>query len=390
MRPAKSFYFVFYAAGACLIPFLSLHYQDLGLNGRQIGLLTGIVPLITMVATPAWGALADATRKHHLLLLVAIGGLWGAMFAMTRVSTFAALIPIVCFYALFIAPIVPLVDNSVMAGLGERKGEYGRVRVWGSYGWGIAALIVGVIIQQRGLTAAFSIYLLLTIVLFLVGIWLPVREGPGEHTIWHGLRVLLGNGRWLLFLAVALVEGMTLGIFLNYLFLYLEEMGASSIIMAWSLTVATLSEIPIFLYSRRLLARWGAPFVLMLSLLCTVIRAFAYVWMTAPWQVLPISLLHGPAFAAMWSAGVAYADESAPPGLGATAQGMLGGAVFGVGAGLGAFVGGYLYDTAGAVATFQFAGWASLLALLVFVWANRRVFARQLHEVTTTDRGFNG
>jgi MFS family permease len=193
-----------------------------------------------------------------------------------------------------------------------------------------------------------------------------------------GLRVLLRNGRWLLFLAVALVEGMSLGIFLNYLFLYLAEMGASSIIMSWSLTLATVSEIPVFLYSRRLLARWGSPFVLMLSLAITVIRAFAYVFMTAPWQVLPISLLHGPSFAAMWAAGVAYADETAPLGLGSTAQGMFGSAVFGLGAALGAFSGGYLYDTVGAVATFQWAGWASLVALLLFVWMNRRSFVRQL------------
>ncbi|NJN53670.1 MAG: MFS transporter, partial [Anaerolineae bacterium] len=335
MRPAKAFYFLFFGAGACLIPFLTLHYQDLGLSGQQIGLLTGIVPLITMVAASVWGALADATHKHHLLLLAAIAGLWLSIAAMTRVHTFTALIPLVSLYAIFIAPIVPLVDNSVMAGLGEQRAEYGRVRVWGSYGWGIAALIIGVMIEAQGLSIAFTVYLLLLLVLFIIGVRLPVQAGQMGDSVRHGLGLLLGNRRWLLFMAVALVEGMTLGIFLNYLFLYLEEMGASSTLMGLSLTFATLSEIPVFLYSRRLLARWGAPFVLMLSMVGTVIRAFAYVFMTAPWQVLPISLLHGPTFAAMWAAGVAYADESAPPGLGATAQGLFSSVVFGLGAALG-------------------------------------------------------
>lgn len=41
----KAFYFFFYAAAASLIPFLSLYYEHLGLNGRQIGLLTGLMPL---------------------------------------------------------------------------------------------------------------------------------------------------------------------------------------------------------------------------------------------------------------------------------------------------------------------------------------------------------
>ncbi|MBX3057924.1 MAG: MFS transporter [Anaerolineae bacterium] len=385
MRSAKAFYFVFFAAAACLLPFLTLHYQDLGLNGRQIGFLTGIVPLITIVAAAAWGALADATHKHHLLLLVTIAGLWLAIASMTQVTTFAALIPVVCLYAIFAAPIVPLVDNAVMVRLGERRAEYGRVRLWGSVGWGIAALIIGFVIEARGLSITFTLYLLMMIVLFLVSVWLPVPGGPVGESVRRGLRVLLTNRHWLLFTAVALVEGMTLGIFLNYLFLYLNELGASNTIMGLSLTLATVSEIPVFLYSRRLLARWGAPFVLMLSMVGTVIRAFAYAWMTAPWQVLPISLLHGPTFAAMWVAGVAYADENAPPGLGATAQGLFSSAVFGLGAALGAFTGGYLYDAYGAVAAFQWAGWASLAALLLFIGANWRLFARQLAPTSVGD-----
>jgi PPP family 3-phenylpropionic acid transporter len=331
-----------------------------------------------MVAASAWGMLADATHKHRLVLLVTIAGVWVAIAAMTRAETFASLIPVVCLFALAIAPIVPLVDNSVMAGLGERKSEYGRIRVWGSYGWGLAAAIVGIIIQQSGLSSAFIIYLVLMVVLFAISTRLPIYTASLGSSVRHGFRVLMTNGRWLLFLGVALVEGLSLGIFLNYLFLYLDEMGASKTIMGLSLTFATLSEIPVFLYSKKMLERWGAPMLLAFSMGATVIRAFAYVAMTAPWQVLPISLLHGPTFAALWAAGVAYADQTAPAGLGATAQGLFGSAVFGLGAALGAFIGGYLYDVYGAVVAFQFAGWVSLLALLVFLAANRHAFVRRL------------
>lgn len=378
MNIAKLFYFLFFAAGSVLIPFLTLHYQDLGLSGRQIGFLTGIVPLITMVAASFWGMLADATKKYHLLLVAAVGGSWLAVFALSQAETFAAMVPIVCVFAIFLAPIIPLVDNSVMAGLGKRKREYGRVRVWGSYGWGITAAIIGVVIEQTGLSATFVAYLFFMALLLVVAWRLPVYAASIITNVFHGLRTFLTNGRWLLFLSVALIEGMSLGIFLNFLFLYLEEMGASNTVMGLSLTVATLSEIPLFLYSRRLLERWGAPLLLAFSLAATVLRAFAYVSMTAPWQVLPVSLLHGPTFAAMWMAGVAYADETAPAGLGATAQGLFGGVSMGLGVALGAFSGGYLYDTVGAVAAFQWAGLASLIALLIFTLSNREAFSNQL------------
>ncbi len=47
-----SFYFLYFAAFSALMPFFVLFYQRLGFNGAQIGLLTGIPPLITLVAAP--------------------------------------------------------------------------------------------------------------------------------------------------------------------------------------------------------------------------------------------------------------------------------------------------------------------------------------------------
>ncbi len=381
MGYAKAFYFVFFGAAACLIPFLALYYQGLGLSGREIGFLSGIVPLITMFGASIWGMLSDATGKHRLLFLISIGGVWFSVLLMTRASTFLQLIPIVMIYALFFAPIIPLIDNSVMAMLGERGREYGRIRVWGSYGWGISAVIIGLIIERYGLQWGFVGFLSTWLLLLFISSRLPMAVAKAGGKFWQELRVLLSDRSWILFLAVALIEGMSLGIFLSFLFLHLEGMGASRAIMGLSLTAATLSEIPIFLYTRKLLARWNAQFLLAISLLFTVVRAFAYVNMTAPWQVLIISLLHGVTFGLMWTAGVAYANKMAPPGLGATAQGVFAGTVMGLGPALGAFSGGILYDAYGAVVAFQWAAVASLMALVLFVGVNRRSFMRQMQVV---------
>lgn len=378
---ARAFYFMFFAAMACLIPFLTLYYQGLGLSGREIGFLTGIVPLITMFSASIWSMLSDASGKHRLAFLTAIVGTWFCVLLMSQVSTFLLLIPIVAVYAFFFAPIIPLVDNAVMAMLGERGGEYGRQRVWGAYGWGIAAAIIGLIIQRSGLQWSFIGFLTLWLVLLAIGTRLPMVVKSAGGKFWQELRSLLANRHWILFLAVALIEGMSLGIFLNFLFLYLEDMGASRTIMGLSLTAATVSEILVFLYSRKLLARWSAQFLLAVSMIFIVIRALAYVNMTAPWQVLFINLLHGPTFALLWTSGVAYANKMAPPGLGATAQGVFAGTVMGLGSAIGAFSGGFLYDAYGAVVAFQWAGMASLLALILFTWVNRRSFVRQLQPI---------
>lgn len=58
----RAFYFCYFAAGASLLPFLVLYYQQLSLPGFQIGLLSAIPPLTFLVAAPVWGGLAHADR----------------------------------------------------------------------------------------------------------------------------------------------------------------------------------------------------------------------------------------------------------------------------------------------------------------------------------------
>ena len=372
MLIARAFYFVIFAAMAFLLPFLSLYYQkNLGLSGSQIGLLTGMAPIISLIGASVWGAFADATQKHKTILLLAIAGVWVSVLAIFKAPGFMVLTVAVAIYAFMGAPILSIVDNSVMTLLGERKDEYGLERVWGSIGWGVSAILAGVLIQRLGLQWAFYGYLFLFGVLFVVAMRLPIPKVTITNNFWQGLRSFATNSRWLIFLAVALVQGLALGVFLNFLFLRLSDMGSSRTMMSLSLTVATFSEIPFFLMGHKLLRRWTPVQLLAIATILTVLRAFLYAGMTAPWQVLVISLLHGPTFAMMWTAGVAYAMSIAPKGLGTTALGVFSGVVFGLGSATGAMTGGWLYQHMGGVAPFIWVGVASMLALIPFVWVHR-------------------
>jgi len=274
--------------------------------------------------------------------------------------------------------VLSIVDNAVMTALGDRRDEYGLERVWGSIGWGVSAIFAGILIQRLGLHWAFYGFLFLYGLLFFIALRLPIPQVSIATNFWQGVRQFATDTRWLIFLLMALVEGLTLGIFLNFLFLHLSDMGSSRTIMSLSLTVATFSEIPIFLAGHKLLRRWTPAQLLAASIALTAVRAFLYVGMTEPWQVLPISLLHGPTFALMWTAGVAYANKLAPPGLGTTALGIFSGTTFGLGAALGAMTGGWLYQHVSSVAPFVWAGIASILALIPFLWVHRHtIFRRQ-------------
>jgi PPP family 3-phenylpropionic acid transporter len=371
----KAYYFCYYGAAASLIPYLPVYYQSIGLSGKEIGLLVAIPPLVMLVGAPLWGALADATQQHKRILMLAITLVLASVTVLSRIRSFFLFIPVVAAYALFIAPVMPLVDNTVMEMLGKLSAKYGRQRLWGAVGWGIMAPLAGWLIEANSLHWTFYIYLvLMTAGLFIIG-FLPVKKAGRSPKLRQGLSLLLLNRQWVFFLLVVLIGGTVLSMISGFLFLFLKDMHASSTLMGLSLTVATISELPVLYFSDRLLRRWNARGLLTLALLVTVARSLAYSSIRAPGWVLLIQLLHGATFSAMWVTGVATANEIAPEGLGATAQGLFSGVFFGLAGVIGGLIGGVLYENLGAVMMFRWAGILGLglaLPLLLYQFTRAR------------------
>lgn len=356
LLPAKAFYFLYYAAAASLAAYLVLFYRQKGLDEGQIGLLTGLQPLVTLAAASLWGGLADSTRQHRLLLRGAIVGSILCALLLSQMGGFGGLVFVALAYSFFLAPIIPLVDNSVLDLLGERPERYGRIRLWGAVGWGALGPLAGRLVDWGGFDYSFLLFALIQLGGLLVTFALPIAQSSLGVNFWGGLRALATNRRWLLFLAVMFVGGMGAATVHNFLFLYLEDLEASRWTMGLSLSVATVSEVAVFFFAEKLLARWGTVRVLAFSLAALALRLLAYSVITTPGWVLVVQLSHGLTFSAMWVAGVAQAKRLAPPGLGATAQGLLTGVYFGVGAAAGATAGGFLYESAGPFVMYRWAG----------------------------------
>jgi PPP family 3-phenylpropionic acid transporter len=369
---SKLAYFSYFGAMAGVMPFLTLYYDQMGLTAAEIGLLVGITPVLNFIAAPLWGALADATQKHKPLLLLAIGGAITMMAIFLLANNLAQFVPIILLYALFSAPISPLIDNTVLYLLGEQRAHYGRIRLWGALGWGVAGAVIGFLVDRFGLRVSFISFFLFMSSLFVMASYLPVAPSHIGSRFWQGARSLFADTQWNVLLVTLFCGGLATSISNNFLFLYVDQLGGSRTLMGLSLTVSTLSEIPIFFFSGQLLQRWGARGLLLAALIAQVIRIFAYALMPSAWFILPISLLHGLTFSAMWAAGVAYASKlAAPKGLVATAQGLLSGVSMGLGGVIGALIGGLLYDRIGPAPLFGLFGVIALLGLGFFLIAGR-------------------
>ena len=380
------YYFLYYGAISILFPFLALFYQSQGLSGGQIGLLAAISPIISFFGAPLWTGAADASRRHKLVAMLSTVGVVIVTFIFPSISSFSGLLLMISLFAIFGAPTGSLVDAAVLTMLGDRKERYGRIRLWGTIGYGVIAPFAGNLIGRLGLNWAFWGYAILMLGGLLVITQIPFRQSHSNGSFRGGLRVLFANQSWMLFLVMVFIAGIGMATINNYLFVYMQSLGASKTLMGFALTVSTISEIPAMFFSDRLLRRFGARGMLVIAMTTIGLRLLFYSLTTQPWVVLVIQLVHGLTFAAIYTAGVHYADQIAPPGMKSTTQGMFSGTLMGFGSAAGGLLGGLLLDRFSPGGMYAFSGTLVLVGLIVFLIVERRLVAKtQPSQINTTN-----
>jgi PPP family 3-phenylpropionic acid transporter len=380
------FYFLYYGAISVLLPFLALFYKGQGLTGGQIGLLAAISPIISFFGAPLWTGAADASHRHKLVTMLSILGVVIVAFIFPGVASFGGLLLMISLYSFFGAPTGSLVDSAVLTLLGDRKERYGRIRLWGTIGYGVVAPFAGDLIGRLGLKWAFWGYAILMLVGLLVIFRIPFRQSHSNSSFRGGMVVLFANQPWMLFLVMVFIAGIGMATINNYLFLYMQSLGASKTLMGFALTVSTISEIPAMFFSDRLLRRFGARGMLVIAMTTIGLRLIFYSLTTQPWVVLVIQLCHGLTFAAIYTAGVYYADQIAPPGMKATTQGMFTGTLMGFGSAAGGFLGGILMDRFSPGGMYAFIGTLVLVGLIAFLLVERKFFGNRVEASPQGDK----
>jgi PPP family 3-phenylpropionic acid transporter len=360
-----TFYFLYFAAVSSLLPFLVLFYQGLGFSGAQIGLLTGIPPLITLLASPFWTGLADSKHWHKLVMGLGIALTVLAILLLPTVTGFFVVFGLIVLFNTFISPVPSLADSATINMLGEERAMYGRIRLGGTIGWGVFAPIAGALVDNYGLKIGFWSFS----ALMLINLFVSQRFVHGTHeqtkSNQGGIRVLLTSRRWIHFLFIAFLGGIGAFSAASYLFPYMAEMGASESMMGIASAAATLTEIPVFFFGNRLVKKFGSYRLLMLALVMFGIRAVLYGMVSTPFMVLIVQLFGGTIFPILWVAGVSYADENAPGNLKSSAQGLFGAMMFGFGSAVTGFAGGLLLESIGGRGMFLVFGIVVFIGILI-------------------------
>ncbi|KAM3667562.1 major facilitator superfamily domain-containing protein 6 isoform 1-T2 [Ammospiza maritima maritima] len=332
-------------------------------------------------------------------------------------AIFLLILLVVIIGEFFSASSVTIVDTITLQYLGKHRDRYGLQRMWGSLGWGLAMLSVGigidythteVAIEGQGCKApeyknyriVFIVFGVLMTMALVVATQFrfhythfkqdenkrkeveisqvdrnasnessdntPTSMSQSQSFSFWDLIKLLCSIQYGSVLFVAWFMGFGYGFVFTFLYWHLEDLNGTTTLFGVCSVLSHVSELTAYFFSHKLIELVGHIRVLYIGLACNTARYIYISYLENAWTVLPMEVLQGVTHAAIWAACISYLSAAVPPELRTSAQGILQGLHLGLGRGCGAMVGGVLVNYFGPAATFRGIGMACLVILLLF------------------------
>lgn len=363
-------FFVFWGGLAATYPYLGLFYESRGLQGSQIGQLNSIRSFINFISSILFAFLSDVLKRHKLVLRLCILGMIVVLLLYPAAFSFMAFIPIIIALSIFLSPTFPILDETTLSAL-ENPRDYGRVRVGGTYGWGVVVLATGFLVGRLsiGLNTIFYLNIIFMILLFGLTFIMPDVRAAANHSLQRptlkDLWQLVSQPGILMVVLFALIWGLAESGIGNFLFLHIKHLGGSSGLMGISQASALIGEIIIFSRTNQIQARLGAKRMMVFSFIVQVLWFGGLSLIRNPLVIPFFQFFGGASYGLMQAGSVAYVDACAPKKLGTTAQAIRGGVLLGLGLGIGSIINGSIYQQAGSVVLFRSTAGMALGGLLI-------------------------
>lgn len=253
-------------------------------------------------------------------------------------------------YMLLFQPTLGLANSIAFTHLGTNQRLFPYVRVFGTLGWALAGLLVGAL----GLSASPNLFLVTAISSFLLGIYaftLPSTPPPAKGSKFSigdivGAKAftLFRHRNFVVFFVSVFLTAISLGIYNTFAATYLGALGVENV--AGVMAIGQLSEVIFILTVPWALKHLGMKWSLFGGMVMWGVR-FSLFMAAADnhqWLAVVAIALHGICNDYFLIIAAMYLDEVAPLEIRAQAQSLLIMAISGVGAFLGAFISGQVFE----------------------------------------------
>ncbi|XP_033642914.1 major facilitator superfamily domain-containing protein 6-like [Asterias rubens] len=280
-----------------------------------------------------------------------------------------------------------MTDTATLVSLGEaRKDYYGWQRSFGTMGYAISSLFVGVALHESrssqylcGLEWTQTDYLIgavvfvgfLTISLAVSGyVRFKHSDMSSEHSLSTVAEAILTVNYGSVFVT-AFVLSLCNGAFNTLLMWHLHSMGATVTLMGAGIAMHALSDVITSFCTVFIIKKSGYHLPLAAGLTGYCLTFFCFAIMARPGWLVVVEIIHGFSFAITLNTLTSFLSSSVALVSLATTQGLLCGVYWGLGPAVGTALFGYLADVIGLTLSFYALSMVCLVYVLIFLIWNR-------------------
>ncbi|MEJ2465968.1 MAG: MFS transporter [Candidatus Thiodiazotropha sp.] len=369
----SGFYLFYFASLGAMLPFWGPYLKARGFGPAEIGELMAVIMVSKLIAPNILGWIADHTG--HRMPIVRLASLLSTLcfVGVFYAEGFWWLALVMMLFSFFWNASLPQFEAVTMSHLKDRIQHYSRIRLWGSIGFILTVGLLGMLLETQGVEVVPQAVLLLYIGIFLFSLIVPEKGAVHPAVAQGSIMQVLRRPEVLALLVVTFLMQASHSTYYAFYSIYMEEAGYSSSAIGELWALGVLAEVGIFLIMHRLLQRWGARRVLIVSLVIAVMR-WTLVGL-APENlplVLLAQLMHAATFGTFHAAAIHLIHHYFVGRHQGRGQALYSSVSFGAGGAFGSLLSGYLWDGIGPAATYGVAAGYALLAVLVaWRWVDR-------------------
>jgi MFS transporter, PPP family, 3-phenylpropionic acid transporter len=371
-----AFYAASFAVVGVQLPFWPVFLADRGLAAREIAVVFAAAIWAKVVATPAIGAAADRLGHRRAVMVGLAAASWIAYAGMWPVAGFWPLVALNIIAGVAQSALMPLGDAATLAAVREEGLDYGRVRVWGSLSFVLAAASGGAVLAAAGAANQTGDAVLLLVLIASAVLLAGCAAMPAARPVsvirsrWSAVFQLAADRRFWLFVASAAALQASHQLYYGFGTLYWRELGFSDTVIGVLWAEGVVAEIALFWYGAPLLARLGPLGLMMLGGAAGIARWSLMGVLPGVAAAAALQLLHALTFGASHLGAMHFMARSVPLGAAASAQSLYAALSAGLGSGLVMLAAGALYAAYGGGA-YPFMALLSAAGLCGVVWLRR-------------------
>ncbi|MFH1870342.1 MAG: MFS transporter [Pseudomonadota bacterium] len=363
----SAWYFWYFAFIGAFLPYFALYLQSIGLSAGRIAILMSLGQFMRLLAPLLWSWLADSGGRRVRIVVASAAASLASFSVVFLTQDFVALLIGMAILHFFWSASLPLVEALTLGHLAAAPERYGRIRLWGSVGFIVTVMGVGLLLDAAPISSQLWVswvLLLGTLVSALTLTEVPARAGQAAGPI----LVVLRQRKVVFLLGAGLLMSAAHGALYVFYSIHLVAQGYDKTLVGLLWTLGVVAEIFVFLFMPRISRRVSLRHILLACFALAVLRFLLIGWTVEFIGLLVFAqLLHGASFGAHHAATMAALSRWFVASQQARAQALYGSVAYGAGGLGGALLAGALWESAGAAITFSA---ASLLALLglAMVW----------------------